>query len=81
MRDFFEGFAAGLRPFREALPLLLKGAGVLLAGLLCGVIAVLLGADALGGAIIVLTAIASTIIFVLAWIHVIRAVMRREAAS
>jgi hypothetical protein len=73
MHEFLTGFIRGLRPFLAALPLLWKGAMILTAGSLAGALIDLLGANALGAALVVMAAIAGAGCFVLAWIRVFQA--------
>lgn len=81
---FLDGLTHGLRPFRAALPLLWKGFLALLVGTLAGITLVLVGADRLGGAVVVLVAVVGSFHFVAAWVQMIRASVKgncREEGS
>lgn len=69
---FLDGLTQGLSPFRAALPLLWKGLLALLVGTLAGITLALVGADRLGGAMVVLAAVVGSFHFVAAWVQMIR---------
>lgn len=81
VNDFIEGLKQGFRPFRPAYQRAGKGLLIFAAGLTAGLFALLLGSDTLAGGLIVLSAIAGSGYFILAWLDAIRCVIAQNRTS